>query len=197
MAPNSLSPSSIVIDYHSAFGAHKMTIPTLQWLPTNLTGALGSFLAWDGITSVDAEAMVTALITKLKVFAIATVLFDLATVFNQATSTSDNIPARSVALGIAGTSSATGFTQAQSATFNFKTTANGDAKLVLLDSPVGSTGFVAIHPSGFTTPVTDLETEFTAVTNAWSGRDDARPNVLRKITYDLNEKLQKSYRMSA
>jgi hypothetical protein len=197
MAPNSLSPSSVLIDYHSLYGAHKMTIPTLQWLPTNLTGTLGSYLAWDGVTSVDAEAMVNALVDLLKVFVISSTAFDLATVYNQATATSDNIPARSVALTQVGTSSATGFTQAQSATFNFKTTANGDAKLILLDSPIGSAGFVALHPASFSAAVLALEVGFTDTASAWSGRDDARPNVLRKVTYDLNEKLQRAYKMGA
>lgn len=197
MARNSLSPSSLVLDYHSLFGQHKMTIPTLQWLPTNLSGTMGSYLAWDGATSVDADVMIDDLLNLLKVFIPATSGFDLVTAYNQATSTSDNIPARSKTLAIVGTSVASGFSQAQSATFNFKTTANGDFKLVLLDSPLGSTGFVALHPSGFSAAVLSLEVEVIKATNAWSGRDDARPSVLRKVTYDLNEKLQKSYKMGA
>jgi len=197
MAKNSLSPSSMVLDYHSLYGTHKMTIPTLQWLPTNLTGTIGSFLAWDGVTSVDAFVMVNALCDLLKVFMLATSAFDLVTIYNQATPTSDNIPARSAVLTNTGTSSATGFSEAQSSTFNFKTTANGDFKLVLLDVPVGSNGFVALHPSAFSAAVTNLEAEVISNTNAWSGRDDARPNVCRKVTYDLNEKLQKAYRMGA
>jgi hypothetical protein len=197
MAEHSLSPSSLIAEYTTAFGHHKMTIPTLVWLPTNIgAGVLGSYLAWDGVTNVSADDMVDNLLNLLAAFVPATTTFDLVTIYNQATSTSDNIPARSKTLAIVGTSGASGFSEAQSTTFNFKTTANGDAKLVLLDTPVGSSGFVALHPAGFTTPVTDLAAEFEGTLRAWSGRDDARPNVLRKVTYDLNEKLQKAYKMS-
>lgn len=195
MAPNSLSPSSVVIDYHSQFGAHKMTICTKQWLPTNLSGALGSYLAWDGSTSIDGENMVNSLVDLLKPFVKSTTAFDLATVYNQATPTSDNIPARSVPLTQVGTSTATGFTEAQSVTFNFKTTGNGDVKLVLLDAPLGSAGFLASHRPDFGAAGLALEAEFTWDLRAWSGRDDNKPSVLRKVTFDLNEKLQKAYKM--
>jgi len=195
MAENSLSPASVKINYHSAFGAHAMTIPTLAWLPTNITGILGSYQAWD-LTSIDGEAMINALVDKLKVFMVPAVQFDLATIYTQATSTSDNIPQRSAVLTQVGTSAATGFTEAQSTTFNFKTLANGDVKLVLLDTPIGGAGFNAILPAGFVADITNLATEFEAVSNAWSGRDDTRPAVLRKVTFDLNDKLQKLYRMS-
>ncbi len=198
MTPNSLSPSSLIIDYHTLFGAHKMTIPTLQWLPVNVgAGVLGSYVAHDGFTTVEADNMVTTLCNDLAPFVNSTTVFDLVTIYNQATSTSDNIPARSLALGIAGTLGATTLAEAVSATFNFKTVDNGDVKLVLLDIPLGGTGFRAIHPAAFGADVLALEVEFTADDRAWSGRDDTRPSVLRKITWDLNDKLQKSYKMSA
>lgn len=197
MAPNSLSPSSLIAEYTTPFGHHKMTIATRTWLPTNVgAGVLGSYLAWDGVTNVSADDMVDNLLTLLAAFLPSTTSFDLVTIYNQASPTADNIPARSKVLSIPGTSGASGFSQAQSTTFNFKTTANGDAKLVLLDTPLGTNGFVALHSAGFTTPVTDVAAEFEGTLRAWSGRDDARPNVLRKITFDLNEKLQKSYGMS-
>lgn len=195
MAPNSLSPASLVISYHTSFSAHKMTIPTLDWLPTNITGALGSYQAWD-LSTIDAEVMVNALVDLLAVLVPASTVFDTATVYTQATPTSDNIPRRQVAIGTVGTNGGGDFPQAVSCTLNFKTLGNGDCKLVLLDVPLGSSGFVALHPP-FATGFSDIETEFIAVTNAWSGRDDTRPSVLRKVTFDLNDKLQKQYRMSA
>jgi len=195
VAPNSLSPASCVISYHTTFGSHKMTIPTLAWLPTNISGALGSYQAWD-LSTIDAEVMVNALIDLLKALVPSSTVFDTATVYTQATSTSDNIPRRQVAVGTAGTSTGGSFPQAVSSTMNFKTLGNGDQKLVLLDTPLGASGFVAVHPA-FTGAFAAVETEFTAVSNAWSGRDDTRPAVLRKVTFDLNDKLQKQYRMSA
>jgi len=195
MAENSLSPASVVIDYHTAFAAHKMTIPTLQWLPTNISGNLGSYQAWD-LSTIDAEAMVDALVTKLAALVPATTSFDLATAYTQATPTSDNIPVRSVALGTPGTLVGGTFPQAVSCTMNFKTLGNGDAKIILLDVPLGASGFVALH-APFATGFTDVEAEITGVSNAWSGRDDTRVANLRKVTFDLNDRLQKQYRMSA
>jgi len=191
-APNSLSPASMVVGYHSAFGAHKMTIPTLAWFPTNITGDLGSYAAWN-LGTCDAEEMVTELIDVLKVFYTNTVHFDSATVYTQATPTSPNIPQRSIPLAIAGTSVSTGYSAAISTTFNFKTVANGNARLVLLDSPLGSGGFAPIYPADFTSDVQDVVDIFTADVWAWSGRDDSQPRQCRKVSFDLNDKLQKEY----
>ncbi len=195
MAPNSLSPASVVIAYHTEFGAHRMTIPTLQWLPTNITGALGSYETWL-LGTIDAELMVNNLVDFLAALAPPTTVFDEATVYTQATATSDNIPQRSVAIGTPGTLVGGSFPQAVSLTMNMKTLANGDAKLVLLDTPLGSSGFVALHPP-FASGFTDIFDELSSQGNAWSGRDDTRIYTLRKITFDLNDKLQKEYRMSA
>lgn len=195
MAPNSLSPSSVVISYTTLYGAHKMTIPTTQWFVTSITGNLGSYAAHD-TTPVDAETMVRDLLAKLKVFALATTEFAEVTAYTQATPTAPNIPRATVPLGIVGTSGSSDPSQAVSYTFNFKTSLNGDAKLVLLDAPIGSTWFRSLLPASFDAGVLALETEFCLSSNAWTGRDDGQPSVLRKVSFDLNDKLQKAYRMT-
>jgi hypothetical protein len=172
-----------------------MTIPTLEWFPTNITGVLGSFPTWAGGT-IDGEAMVDALVVALVPFLKPSASFDQATVYTQASPTSDNIPRASAVLGVAGTSAATTENQAVSTTFNFKTLGNGDSKLVLLDTPIGSNWFRSLLPAAFDANVLALEAEFVATTNAWAGRDDTRVATLRKISIDLNEKLQKQYRMT-
>jgi hypothetical protein len=169
-----------------------MVIPTLQWLPTPLTGGLGSYVNWNG-TPVDGEAMVTYLINTLKVFMQSTTSFDQVTAYTQATPTSPNIPRASVALGIPGTSISTAKAQAVSYSFMFKTLGNHDAKLVLLDAPIGSNWFAPQLPADFTADVLTLEGAFIDAGWAWSGRDDTKPDVLRKITFDLNDKLQRQY----
>lgn len=196
MAPNSLSPASAVLDYHSIFGAHKMTVPTSEWFPTSITGNLGSYVDHDG-DPIDAAVMWVDFVTLLKPFFLSTMTFDSVTVYTMATPTSPNIPRKTVPLGIAGTSALTGLSQAQSSTFNFKTGDNGDFKVVLLDVPLGSQGFNAIHPADFPSVVTDFAAFVTGRNTAILGRDDSIPSVLRKITYDLNDKLQKAYKMSA
>lgn len=192
MAPNSLSPSSVVIDYHSAYGVHKMTIPTKQWFVTPVSGDLGSYVSWDG-DPVDGETMVVELCNALKVFVPSTWHFDQVTAYTQDTATSPNIPRKTTALGIAGTSVSTNPSAAVSTTFNFKTAEYGDAKLVLLDSPFGSGWMAPILPADFDANIDAVIDAFQATDNAWSGRDDSQPSDLRKITFDLNDKLQKLY----
>jgi len=192
MAPNSLSPASVVIDYHSAYGQHRMTLPTKEWFPTDITGTLGSYENWATIP-VDAETMIRALCTSLTPFVPATWEFDSATIYTQASPTAPNIPRRSAPLGIVGTGSSSNPSAAFSATFNFVTTGFGKAKIVLLDSPFGTSWLAPLLPADFDANVDAVITAFCLPTNAWSGRDDNKPNELRKVTYDVNDKLQKMY----
>lgn len=191
MAPNSLSPASVVIDYHSAYGPHKMTIPTREWFPTSITGGLGSYGNWLAGT-IDAEAMITNLIDKLKVFLKTNAAFDNITIYTQATATSPNIPRTSKAIAIAGLAT-TGNEAAISRTWNFKTTANGNGKIELLDSPLPATGFARIHAADFNAGELDVLGEIEGGLNAWSGRDDNQFNNCRAISIDLNDKLQRMY----
>lgn len=191
MAPHSLSPASVVIDYHSAYAPHKMTLPTLEWFPTSITGTLGSYEAHNG-SPVDAEVMITTLIDLLKVFMKTNAAFDNITIYTQATATSPNIPRASLAIATAGTAT-TGDEAAVSATWNFKTSLNGDAKVVLLDTPIPATWFNRILPAGFSGGQTAVSNAMRASASAWSGRDDGQLNTVRSITYDLNDKLQKMY----
>jgi hypothetical protein len=192
MAPNSLSPASVVISYHSLYSPHKMTIPTRQWFPTSITGALGSYENWTGIP-IDAEVMVRALVDKIKVLVPPSTSFDEVTAYTQLTPTSANIPQKTIALGIVGTSAGGGNSQAVSATMNCKTDANGTFKLVILEPPIGANWFAPIKPADFTTPLQDIFIQVAHPANAWSGRDDHKPQVARSMTFDLNDKLQKMY----
>jgi hypothetical protein len=191
---NSLSPASFVIDYHTLYAPHKMTIPTLSWFPTSITGSIGSYAPWTG-SPIDAEVMIDDFVGVLEALVPATTVFDQVTVYTQADATSPNIPRASAAIGVAGSSGATGLSEANSATFNFKTLANGNFKIVLLDFPLGSGGYNAIHPATFSAEILALAAFVEDTGNAFSGRDDSRPAVLRKVTFDLNDKLQKQYRM--
>jgi len=191
MAPNTLSPASVVIDYHSAYGPHKMTIPTREWFPTSVTGILGSYQAWD-LTTIDAEVMITAFATLVAKFLKTNGAIDNATVYTMATATSPNIPRAGKALSITGTASGSD-EAAVSRTWNFKTTGNGNAKIVILDTPIRSTWFNRVLPTGFSADEEDLAQEYGAASNAWAGRDDLQPLNVRGITMDLNDKLQRMY----
>lgn len=192
MAPNSLSPASVVISYHSAYSAHRMTIPTLAWIPVGFAGDLGGYASWNA-SARDAEAMIGDLVAKLKVLVPATTLFDEATIYTMATPTSPNIPRASKALAVAGTSASTDPSAAVSATFNMKTGGNGNSKIVLLDVPIGNNWFAPIFPADFTTALTDVFDQMNDPNNAWAGRDDEQIQSFRSVTFDLNDKLQKQY----
>lgn len=192
MAPNSLVPASVVIKYHSLWAPHTMTIPTKEWIPTPVSGNLGSYTAWDSST-VDGEVMVNGLVDCLKAFCQPGMHFDEATVYTKASVDAPNIPRKSVALTQVGTSTSTQPAQAIAYTFHFRTLGYGVAKLMLLDVPIGSNWFKPISPSDFDSVALALEAAFTNIAAAWSGRDDNRPDVMNKITVDLNDKLQKQY----
>lgn len=191
MAPNSLSPASLVIDYHSAYAPHKMTIPTSEWFPTSITGSLGSYLGWNG-SPVDAEVMALALIAKLKVFMKTNAAFDNITIYTMATATSPNIPRASLAISVAGVA-AGGDEAAVTRTWNFKTGPNGNMKIELMDTPMPATWLNRRLPASFNADETAIPTEIQASANAWSGRDDAQPITCRSITIDVNDKLQRMY----
>src|SRR5258707_7519334 len=129
MAPNSLSPSYIVISYHSLFGTHKMTLPTRQFTP-GIGG--GTYEAWDAST-VDADTMITDFVDLIKPFFPATVSFDFYEIFNKATAIADSVFMFAATLTQVGTSVVAGWSKAAEATFSFKTNANGEYKITLLD----------------------------------------------------------------
>jgi len=191
MAPNSLSPASVVIDYHSPYGPHKMTIPTRAWNPVPITGDLGSYEPWFG-ASVDAEVMIMELVTALAELLKTNAAFDNITVFTQATPTSPNIPRVSKGITVAGTATV-GVEAAISQTWNFKTNGNGNMKIVLLDCPLLNGWFDRVLPVDFEPEQTAVATAIMLNTNAWAGRDDEDITVIRSITWDLNDKLQKMY----
>jgi hypothetical protein len=192
MAPNTLVPASIIIKYHSQWAPHTMTIPTKDWIPTPVSGDLGSYLAWDGST-VDGEVMVNALVNVLKPFCQPGTSFDEATVYTKASVAAPNIPRKSVALTQVGTSSSTQPAKGIAYTFHFRTLAYGISKLMLLDVPIGSNWFAPILPAGFDAVALALEAAFINQAAAWAGRDDTRPELMNKITVDLNDKLQRQY----
>jgi hypothetical protein len=112
-----------------------------------------------------------------------------------ASSTAPARPQISVPLTTAaGTGGAT--IPAAQATFNFKTTNFGAFKLVMLDAQVSST-FQPLE--ALVSPADDDEIALRdyVVDPAWafSGRDGFRPQLLKRVTYTLNEKLRKSYHL--
>lgn len=128
MARNSLSPGYLKIKYTSNAHPHVMTLPVNPVAPagasTMLTDSSAAPQLW---TSAVAD-----IVLILKALLKTTASIDSAEVWTQATPTSVPIFQASVAVGVAGTSSAATVQWSQLA-FSFRTAAGGRAKFVVLE----------------------------------------------------------------
>jgi len=191
---NSLYPAFVRINYHSVFGPHTMTIPTLPWDPSGGTPASGEFDVWDG-SPIEADVMINNLVDLLAPFFSADNIFDDYIIYTLENPEADADPRYSAALATLGTNGAPGWEKATQNTWSFRTTSFGAFKLVLLDSATAD-NFDRITDVTGITPAVNLIAEITDVANGWSGRDGTRPAQFSQIAVTLNEKLRRSYRMN-
>lgn len=189
---NGLYPSFVRLYYHTAYAAHVQTIPTTRWSPG--VGTNGSFASWDA-GARDAEDMILDLVNKIKVVVPASTIYDEYIIYNIPAPGDDPQPVAQGAIDIAGTSVVTGWSEAVEQTFVLRTEAFGIFKLVLLD-PVTSNFFGKVAPADFSSEYNDIMTQITSPSNAWSGRDNSRPNYVKGCTITLNEKLRRSYQLT-
>lgn len=193
MAPHSLSPAWVRLDYHSIYGSHVQLITTVAWIPTSVTGTMGSYLAWSG-SPVDAEVMIDAMVDKLADLHVVSTSFDLATIYTQATPTSPSFIQRQKSLAVPGTAGAVGPAMAIQSTLNMRTTLAGPFKLDLLDASALNLQMTKIRSLGFPPAVNALVAEATAFSNGWAGRDDSRPNIALSWTMTENNALRRRYK---
>jgi hypothetical protein len=104
-------------------------------------------------------------------------------------------PVATLALDIAGTATPLGWSEAVEQTFVIRTTDFGIFKYVLLDAQTNNF-FGKVAVSDFAPEYDALMDELTSVDNGWSGRDNARPAIVKGATITLNEKLRRSYRLT-
>lgn len=194
MTQNSLYPAFMVINYVSAYGSHKMTIPTNAWSIGIGSNGYGGYIGHDGTTSNDAKDMLDELIDGLAPFALATLEFVNSTIYTKATPDAPSIPVTQIPIGVNGSGVATTQAKATQSTWNFRTTLFGIFKLVLLDTPVGA-GFEKTLPGSFGAPDLAVIGTLTDFANAWVGRDGSPPANCHSKTYTLNDKLRKEYGM--
>lgn len=194
MTEYGLDPAFVKLHYTSAYAPHVHIIPTLNWIPTSITGTLGSYVAWNSVP-IDAEVMIDNLIDKLRPFADPTTSYDLIEIFTKASPSDPNVLVATAARTLAGTSAAAGVRKAVQATFNFKTTGGAAFKLVFLDYPHGTGQFDKQPAIALSADAVALAAEITDVGNAWAGRDKTRPSTIISVTNTLNEALRKQYRM--
>jgi len=195
MTEYGLQPSYIRLDYHSSYAPHSQTIPTVQWLPTSITGAMGSYVNWNSIP-IDAEQMIDDYVAAAKELLPTTSSYDLATVFNYDSGANIFVPIATKSLAVAGTMGAASPNKAFSFTINLRTVGGHALKNVFLDYVVGAIELNKISILGFTADMLAVAGELTDADNGWSGRDNTRPGAIVSGTYDLNDALQKQYRMN-
>lgn len=172
-----------------------MTLPTLGWLPTSITGAMGSYVNWAGVP-VDAEDMVDNLVTSLALQFPATTTMNLATIYTQAGALGPAVPVAIKALSVVGSNAVGGPDKATQATLNFRTVGIHPAKLVYLDVPIGTSNFNKVRPAGFSAAIADNVDVLTSDNWAWSGRDDTQIKTAISLTITLNERLRREYKQA-
>lgn len=190
---NNLYPSFVRINYHSEFGPHAMTLPTLRWT-AGLLGEPGEFDTHDGF-GIASDVMVEALVAKLKAFYPVTANFDSYIVFNAPTLSVPLVfnPVYQKLINVAGTDVAPdGASKAVQFTVGLRTVTFGRSQIVLLDRPSGDTWGNVTTPDAITTALID---EFTAVSNGWAGRDNGRPFTFTNVSISLNKRLRREYHM--
>lgn len=192
MAPNSLSPAFGVMEYTTAYGTHKQTIPTVAWNAGIGENGYGGYLGWDTTTPNDALDMWTDLATLIAAFHLATTTFNIVTIFTQDDADSRAFPQMIIPLDIDGTNVGTGIAKAVQQTWNMRSTAFGHFKLVTLDAPIG-TNFTKVLAASFGTPDNNLVGELTDQTKGWSARDNHPIAVAISKTLTLNDKLRREY----
>jgi len=190
---NNLYPSFVQIKYHSAYGNHAMTLPTLRWNADEL-GDPGTFDTHDGM-GIAADTMIEALAATLLPFYPDTVIFDGYTIFNAPVLSTPLVfnPVYAASLALEGTDATPdGVDKAVQYTIGYRTTLFGRSQIVLLDKPAGNTWGNVTTPDAATLALT---AEFTAATNGWAGRDNGRPFTFTNISISLNKRLRRKYGM--
>lgn len=194
MAENSLYPAFVRINYHSPYGVHTMTIPTLGWDYSGGTPLGGIFAAWDA-SDREAVDMISDFVNLIKPFFLATTTFDNFTIYTMASAEADPTPVFAGELAIDGTSVETEWAKAVQMTWTFRTSLFGIFKLVFLDVPSAS-GFDKILSFGASPEAEAVRDYLAADTNGFAGRDGGQVSVLDQISFTLNEKLRREYHMN-
>lgn len=194
MAPNSLFPAYVLMQYTTAYGVHFMTIPTKTWIDNPSAGGAGEFENWNG-DGIDADEMVNDLVDLFAPFFLATTSFDLYTIYTLASAEATPQPRVAKQLTQVGSNVGTYWAKAVETTFMFRTDLFGVRRLVFLDAPAPAS-FDKISTFDTSPAAIAIRDQFADDSQAWSARDNGKPIILTQITYTLNEKLRKEYGMT-
>lgn len=193
MTLHSRSPAFVILDYHSPYAPHKQQFCIRDWFPVSSGHDMGTSTNADGSVG-DLKTAIDDLLGVMSVFALPDTIWDLATVYTQAAPTGPAFPQANYVPTQVGVSSGTAPRKATEITYVMRTTTFNIVKMVLLDVPV-STNFEQKLPGAFSSADNAFLTEFGATNRPWVGQDGEKPNTAVRITYNLNQKLRKEYRM--
>ncbi len=181
-------PSGVQLFYHSAYGVHVSTLPTLTYSPED-----DSFLTWAS-GSVDSDTMINDLVATFLPLYPATVAYDSYRIFTQATE--DDLPIlRKAAVfeDVVGTEGTPGWTQAVQGTISALGVDGSKARLVFLDMASKNDFSLLTTLTGGVLP--PIMAEWGNEDKGWATRQDSKPATFLEFSKTLNEKLRREYRL--
>ncbi len=170
-----------------------MTLPTREWSSGGFDS--GSYPRWDTDVAIEAEVMISDLLTAMLPQWPDGVSVDRYTIFTMESPSADPVPRFSNSLALTGTASTPGWFKAVQLTITALDTEFKIAKLVLLDSGSFNT-YDKLVDLGESAVIAGIYNEWADSSNGWSSRNGKRPASFKSATKTLNEKLRREYRMT-
>jgi hypothetical protein len=191
MAPNSLFPGFVKVEYSSVYAPHIMILPTRAYDKDN-----GTFPSWLDDTPLAVDDMVSDFVELFLPFFAAGVTFNNFTVYTMEDEDATPIPAYSALFTAgAGTAMTPGWDKATQWTVTLRTVNNNISKLVMLDA--GSfDNFDVIKTLAGQADLEALTDMWSDENQAWSGRGNSRPSTFLQASKTLNDKLRRAYHMN-
>lgn len=190
---NSLSPAFFRLFYHTAWGQHVQTVPTLAWDPTAGTNGVGGYINWAGV-EIDAQDMIFALVEELNEFQPSSAVYDSAIIYTQASATADALPRAALTINEAGTGAGSDVPACQT-TMTMRTDLFGIFKLVWFDA-TPTADFLPQRTLPASGQPLDLFNVLRSDDWAFAGRDGGQPTQFIQVSYTLNEALRRQYRLN-
>lgn len=196
MAPNSLSPAFVRINYSSIYGPHSMTVPSVPIIDGGLDSDSGGyqFDLRGGAIPVAIDGAIRDFVTLMANFHATTTDFIDYVAYTQADPTSVAVPIWSRALGIDGAADDALWAKAVQNTWTFRADDFTLFKLVGLD--VMAQTFNRVTDRLASASLDDLVEYVTDDVTWLASRGGGRPVTFLQQATTLNEKLRRAYGMT-
>lgn len=192
MAEHLKNPSAIVIDSHSAFALHKMTICTRKWNAGIGTGGFGGFLNWLE-EPVDAQEMVQALVGAMVVLHHGSYIYDRFTIYDEVSEGGAMVPKSGFAISDGeGTNDTPGWYQGVEFIYTYFDTEFNKMTHKLLDF-ASLNNFARRSPITFSVDEAAVIAQISDESNAWASRAGFRPSQIRSGSVGINDALKAKY----